>query len=67
MCMLVGSGIHFCHFWNVMIEELGGVAYMHAFSVCGVFYGFDKLGRLWLCVYLGSLVAYGVCIWKQSV
>lgn len=33
--MLVSSGIHFCNFWNVLVEELGGVSYMHAFSVCG--------------------------------
>lgn len=42
--MLVGSEICYYHFWNVMIEELGGVASIHAFSVCGiVFYGFGKL------------------------
>lgn len=45
VCVLKHSGILLCHFWNVLVEELGGVAYMCIFNVCGmVLYIFGKFG-----------------------
>lgn len=60
-----GFGVSFCHFWNAIVEELGGIAYVHAFSARGVRYGFGKLGCWRLCVHLGALWLMGCVFYKM--
>lgn len=35
VCVLKGLVILLCHFWDVMIDELGGTACVCIFNVCG--------------------------------
>lgn len=75
VCVLKGLVILLCHFWDVMVDELGSTACVCIFNVCGVVC-LVKLGCLYLCMCLDIQGLWCVCsgrwerlsvyIWKQT-